>query len=77
MPLYRVWYRDIEEPIEFSTATRTSEAEIVAHVLAHDNVAAATAAGPGTAPSVKELIARHKLAPLRYTEDESEINNIT
>jgi hypothetical protein len=75
MPLYRVWYRDIEEPIEFSTATRTSEAEIVAHVLAHDNVAAA--AGPGAAPSVKELIARHKLAPLRYTEDESEINNIS
>ena len=75
MPLYRVWYRDIEEPLEFSTASRASEAEIVGHVLAQEKIG--TPADAGGAPSLKELIARHKLAPVRYTEDESEINNIT
>lgn len=74
MPLYRVWYRDIEEPLEFSTASRTSETEIVERVLANENVA--TPAEAGATPSVKDLIAQHKLAPVRYTEDESEINNI-
>lgn len=74
MPLYRVWYRDIETPLEFTTATRTSEAHIVDRVLANENVAAPT--GPGVAATVHDLIAQHKLAPVRYTEDESEIQNI-
>lgn len=74
MPLYRVWYRDREEPLEFTTASRTSEAEIVERVLAYEQTA--MPAESGNSASVAELIDLHKLAPVRYTEDESEMNVI-
>jgi len=74
MPLYRVWYRDIEEPLEFSAASRLSETEIVARVLTHEKIDAP--APDGHPAALKESIAAHQLAPVRYTEDESEINNI-
>jgi hypothetical protein len=82
MPNYRVWYRDIPEPLEFASAGRCSESEILDHIFAHENIAPsaippAQDAGPGSAaPTVQELIARHHLAPVRYTEDESEIQTI-
>jgi hypothetical protein len=70
MPHYRVWYRDNEEPVEFNTAGRISEAEILDQVLAHAGI---EPTGPTTVPA---LIASHSLAPVRYTEDESEMNVI-
>jgi hypothetical protein len=70
MPLYRVWYRNNEEPLEFATPGRSSEAEILDQVLEHERIER------GVPATVQELIARHNLAPVRYTEDESEMNVI-
>ena len=70
MPLYRVWYRNNEEPLEFTTPGRISEAEILDQVLAHEGI---EPAGPTTVPA---LIATHGLAPVRYIEDESEMNTL-
>jgi hypothetical protein len=71
MPSYSVWYRNNPEPLEFVTAYRCTEAQIVDHILAHEQIAQ-----PEGAPSVQELIASNHLAPVRYTEDESETNTI-
>lgn len=71
MPNFRVWYRDNEEPLEFATAYRPSELQIVAHILENENI---TPMADGT--SVTQVIAANNLAPVRYTEDESEINVI-
>ena len=68
MPNYRVWYRNNEEPLEFTTPGRISEAEMLDQVLAHEGI---EPTGPTT---VQALIASHGLAPVRYTEDESEMN---
>lgn len=73
MPSYSVWYRNNPEPLAFSTAFRCTEAQILDHVLTQEQIAPSTAT---PAPSVKELIDTHKLAPVRYTEDESEANTI-
>ncbi|MCS0633533.1 hypothetical protein NX786_29760 [Telluria mixta] len=69
MPTYRVWYRNNEEPLEFATPGRISEAEIVEHVLEHERIERG-------ASNLQELVASHNLAPVRYTEDESEMNAI-
>ena len=69
MPIYRVWYRNNEEPLEFATPGRISETEIVEHVLEHERIERG-------ASTVQELVASHNLAPVRYTEDESEMNAI-
>jgi hypothetical protein len=70
MPTYRVWYRNNEEPLEFTTPGRISETEIVEHVLEHERIERAGAS------NLQELVASHGLAPVRYTEDESEMNAI-
>ncbi|SDF41071.1 hypothetical protein SAMN05428966_11568 [Massilia sp. PDC64] len=70
MPMYRVWYRNNEEPLEFATPGRISEAEILDQVLAREGI---EPTGPST---VQALIATHGLAPVRYTEDESEMNTL-
>jgi hypothetical protein len=70
MPIYRVWYRNNEEPLEFATSGRISEADIVDRVLTHERIER------GTPATVRELVADHNLAPVRYTEDESEMNAI-
>jgi hypothetical protein len=69
MPTYRVWYRNNEEPLEFATPGRISETEIVEHVLEHERIERGTS-------NLQELVASHNLAPVRYTEDESEMNAI-
>ncbi|ALK97842.1 hypothetical protein AB595_16290 [Massilia sp. WF1] len=82
MPSYRVWYRDIAEPLVFDAASRCSEMEILEHIFAHEHInsstdLAAQARDPAQpAPTVQYLIASNHLAPVRYTEDESEINII-
>lgn len=82
MPTYRVWYRDNAEPVEFVTASRYSDEQILDHILAHENMTTsvippAQQGGRGAAASpLKELITRNNLAPVRYTEDESEMNTI-
>jgi len=73
MPLYQVWYRDSEAPLAFTAASRCSEEEIVQHILAHEHLAAPAG---GEHASAQAMIAANKLAPVRYTEDESEINRI-
>lgn len=82
MPFYKVWYSNKTEPLEFSTAGRCREEDIVERVLAAEKIAAqptpdADRGDAGaTAPSLKEVIARNNLAPVRYTEDESEPHTI-
>jgi hypothetical protein len=71
MPFYKVWYRNNPEPIEFSTAGRSSEAQIIAQIFAHEKIAEGA---PGS--TLTERIAANNLAPVRYTEDESEISTI-
>jgi len=71
MPVYRVWYRDNAEPLQFAAPNRCSEREILDHILAQEQIAPA----PGS-PSVTELIDKNRLAPVRYTEDESELQII-
>ena len=70
MPLYKVWYRNNPQPLEFSTAGMCREDDIVERILTHENLARDTTQTP------QELIARNKLAPVRYTEDESEPQTI-
>lgn len=74
MPSYSVWYRNNPEPIEFVTAYRCTETQIVDHILAHEQIASPEAAS--ATASVQEIIASNHLAPVRYTEDESETNTI-
>lgn len=74
MPNFRVWYRDNAEPLEFATAYRPSELQIVEQILAHEKIAVADAGAPGT--TATQLIAANSLAPVRYTEDASEISVI-
>ncbi|MDQ2819028.1 MAG: hypothetical protein M3Y65_01265 [Pseudomonadota bacterium] len=74
MPNFRVWYRDNPEPLEFATAYRASERQIVEQILAHEKIALDEEGTAGT--TVAALIAANSLAPVRYTEDESEINVI-
>jgi hypothetical protein len=71
MPTYRVWYRDIPEPLAFTAPNRCSDLEIVEQILAHENIVSSAAA-----QTAKELIDKNHLAPVRYTEDESELNVI-
>jgi hypothetical protein len=70
MPIYRVWYRDNTEPLQFAAPSRCSESEILDHIYAHEQIA------PVAAADVKESIDRNQLGQVRYTEDESEINVI-
>jgi hypothetical protein len=76
MPFYKVWYRNNPEPLEISSAGRLSEEEILDHVLEHERNAASPDASRGAPaarpPTAKEIIGQHKLAPVRYTEDEGE-----
>ncbi len=74
MPSYSVWYRNNPEPLEFATAYRCTETQIVDHILAHEKLAS-PGADPAM-PSVQDIIASNNLAPVRYTEDESETNTI-
>ena len=62
---------DVIEDLPFAAAPgRSSEGEILDHVLEHERIER------GAPAAVQELIARHRLAPVRYTEDESEMNTI-
>ena len=74
MPSYSVWYRNNPEPLEFATAYRCTETQIVDHILAHEQIAPPE--GALATSNVQEIIASHNLAPVRYTEDESETNTI-
>jgi len=61
MPVYRVWYRNNDEPLQFATPGRYSETQIVRHVLEHEGLGEQD---------------RNTLGSVRYTEDESEMNTI-
>lgn len=80
MPNFRVWYRDNPAPLEFATAYRASELQIVEQILLHENIAMRDGGTTGTigtnGTTATALIAANNLAPVRYTEDESEINVI-
>lgn len=84
MPLYKVWYKNVDEPFEFSAIGRCSEEEIVLRVLAHEGTAGRLVADPTPGdqserqrPSLAELINTGGLGSVRYTEDESEMNAIS
>lgn len=78
MPFYKVWYRNNPDPLQYSSASILHEDKVLDLVLQKENIAAhlipdATPGGPASAsPSLKEIIARNNLGPVRYTEDESE-----
>ena len=84
MPLYKVWYKNVDEPLQFSSIGRCSEEEIVLKVLAHEGAAGQLAADRARGgqtdlqrPSLAELIEHGGLGSVRYTEDESEMNAIS
>lgn len=70
MPIYRVWYRDNTEPLQFAAPSRCSDEEILDHIFAHEQIEAVAGS------SVKERIEKNNLGSVRYTEDESEMNLI-
>jgi hypothetical protein len=72
---YACLQRLVPEPacsLEFVTAYRCTELQIVAHILAQEKIVVPA----GDTPGVRELTAMHVLAPVRYTGDESEANTI-
>ncbi len=84
MPLYKVWYKNVDEPLQFSSIGRCSEEEIVLKVLAHEATAgqfvpdrARGDQADRQRPSLAELIKHGGLGSVRYTEDESEMNAIS
>lgn len=78
MPFYKVWYRNNPDPLEYSSASILHEGKVLDLVLQKENIIAhpipdaPRGAPASTGPSLKEIIARNNLAPVRYTEDESE-----
>ena len=81
MPTYQIWYRDNEEPFIIDRASRLSDKQIVEEVMERERIALPPVAPAGTdhavpTPDAAELIAKNGLAPLRYTEDESEMHTI-
>lgn len=82
MPFYRVWYRNNPEPLEFSSASRCGEQEILDRIFTHEQIVPiaipdATGNGPAMkAPTVRELVENNHLPPVRYTEDEGEMQSI-
>lgn len=70
MPMYRVWYRNNEAPLEFATAGRLNDTGILERVFEAERI------DPSEVRSAKEMIATHGLGPVKYTEDESEMNTI-
>jgi intein-encoded DNA endonuclease-like protein len=66
MPLYNVWYQNKTEPLEFSSASRVREEQIVGRIFAHEKIA------HDASSTLSELISKNNLGPVRYTEDESE-----
>jgi hypothetical protein len=84
MPLYKVWYKNVDEPLQFSSIGRCSEEEIVLMVLQHEGMAEQLVADRARGdqadrqrPSLAELIKNGGLGSVRYTEDESEMNAIS
>lgn len=81
MPTYQVWYRDNDDPYIFDRASRLSDKEIVEEIMQHENMPLPPTAPAGLdhavpKPDAAELVAKNGLAPLRYTEDESEMHTI-
>lgn len=79
MPQYQVWYKGNEEPFEFASIGRLSDAEIVGKILEREHIAGflITDKNRGQAgdaePPLSETIRRNGLAPVKYTMDESEM----
>jgi hypothetical protein len=71
MPFYKVWYRNNPQPLEFSSAARVRDAEIVARIFQHENINPPVLAD-GQSSNLGALIAANGLAPVRYAEDEGE-----
>lgn len=70
MPFYKVWYRNNPQPLEFASAARVRDEEIVQRIFQHENIYSPAAAGQS--PTLGELIEASGLAPVRYAEDEGE-----
>ncbi|MES2260540.1 MAG: hypothetical protein V4724_18615 [Pseudomonadota bacterium] len=77
MPLYKVWYKNNEEPFEFNSASICSDEEIVSKVLEHEHMTAVDfpdrpRSGPEK-PSLRDIIHSQQLGSVRYVVDESEM----
>ncbi|WP_332855148.1 hypothetical protein [Duganella sp. S19_KUP01_CR8] len=79
MPQYQVWYKGNEEPFEFASIGRLSDAEIVGKILEKEHIIGflITDKNRGQAgdvePPLSETIQRNGLTPVKYTMDESEM----
>ena len=71
MPFYKVWYRNNPQPLEFSSAARVRDEEIVQRIFQHETIDSLDATG-GQAPTLGARIKAAGLAPVRYAEDEGE-----
>jgi len=71
MPFYKVWYRNNPQPLEFSSAARVRDEEIVQRIFQHESIDS-PAAADGQSPTLGALVAANGLAPVRYAEDEGE-----
>lgn len=71
MPFYKVWYRNNPQPLEFSSAGRARDEEIVNRIFQHENIDI-PAVSDGQATTLGALVKAHGLAPVRYAEDEGE-----
>lgn len=69
MPFYKVWYRNNAQPLEFSSAFRVRDEEIVARIFQHEKLEAPAS---GESHTLGALIEANGLAPVRYAEDEGE-----
>lgn len=79
MPLYQIWYRENVEPIGITSLGRLSDNNIVSMILKHESIVPMLVTEENSdqagdvVPSLSEIIQRYKLAPVRYTMDESEM----
>ena len=77
MPLYQVRYRGDKE-LRFTSPSILREEQIVERILAEERIIKHVLEDricgdeQGSAPSLREIIAANDLAPITYTEDESE-----
>jgi hypothetical protein len=71
MPLYQIWYNDLDQPLVVNPPYRLRDVEIVGEVLRHERRDNRQSADP-SGLTVRELMRVNGLRNVRYTMDQSE-----
>lgn len=71
MPLYQIWYNDLDQPLVVNPPYRLRDVEIVGEVLRHERRDNRQSVDP-SGLTVRELLRVNGLRNVRYTMDESE-----